>query len=184
MMITIDEIFQGTYKKQSKEREKAIQKCYDRIAWCKEQLAQGAPIQGKLKSKLNQGIGKHSCWRTWQFVGIPAPGVNKPSRAYTRGFKSMDDTKLEGLDLILWHRIYKHIFSLHRGHSNRAPFTEAQTKIVFGLYKRWQTTGSLEGCASSMNQKCAKGKIRDVFEHIFPEIIIPNYAHVKRGTPL
>jgi hypothetical protein len=88
-MITIEEIFEDTYVRHKKEREKAIQRCIKRIEYCKQQIAAGAPIQGKLKSLLNQGIGKHSCWRTWQFVGIPFPGVNKPNRSKIRGFRDV-----------------------------------------------------------------------------------------------
>jgi hypothetical protein len=91
--------------------------------------------------------------------------------------------ELEGLDRLIWMKTFRHIYQLHANHTQRFQFTSVQTRIVFELYKRWLNIGHLKGCASSMNLKCAKGKIRHVFEFLFPEVEIPEYSTAKRGTP-
>lgn len=91
--------------------------------------------------------------------------------------------ELEGLDKLIWMKTFRHIYGLHKDYANKAQFTTMQTKRVFDLYKRWQNIGHLKNCASSMNLKCANGKIRDVFTALFPEVEIPDYKNENRGKP-
>lgn len=87
-MKIIYEIFKDTYiKAGSLERERAITRCINKINWCKAELAAGKPVQGKLKSRLNQAIGKNREHRIWQFVGCSEPQVNNPNRAKKWGIK-------------------------------------------------------------------------------------------------
>lgn len=76
-MILLDDLYKDTYTKHARRKHEALTAMHKKIHWCKQQIALGAPIQGKLKSYLNQSLGKGKTYRVWQFVGIPNPGLTR-----------------------------------------------------------------------------------------------------------